>query len=108
MPRCVHPDHNALTRGDFHKEVARIMATLEELQSKIDELTAAEAAREARDVAQDAVTAQQIAVLQQMIADLQAQSGLTPAQQAAIDSSVTKVQAVIDSLNAADPTPPTV
>jgi capsule polysaccharide export protein KpsE/RkpR len=88
-----------------------IMATLKELQDKIDTLTSAEADREARDVAQDAVTQQQIAVLQQTVTDLQNQitnGTLSPENQAIVDASIVKIQATIDSLNAADPTAPIV
>jgi len=94
-----------------NKQGDLIMATLQDLQTKIDALTQAEAEREARDVAQDAVTTQQIAVLQQTVTDLQnsiASGSLSPANQAIVDSAVAKVQATIDSLNAADPTAPVI
>lgn len=88
-----------------------IMATLKELQTKIDELTQAGVDREARDVVQDGVTQQQIALLQTTIDELRAiinAGGLTPENQAIVDASIVKVQATIDSLNAADPTAPIV
>ena len=87
------------------------MATIQELKDKVDTLEAAEAAREARDVAQDAATTAQIAMLQQSIADLNAiiaSGGLSPENQALLDSMATKLDAVVASLNAADPTPPVV
>lgn len=80
-----------------------IMASLAQLQAKIDELTQAGIDREARDVAQDAVTQQQIALLQTTITALQEQI----ANGVAIpDTIVASIQATIDSLNAADPTAP--
>jgi len=88
-----------------------IMATLVELQAKVDELVAVEQAREARDVAQDAVTAQQIALLQTTVDELRAviaAGGLSAADQAIVDASVGKLDATIASLNAADPTAPVV
>lgn len=82
-----------------------IMASVAQLQQKIDELTQAEQAREARDIAQDAVTQQQIALLQQTITDLRAviEAGATIP-----DTIINSIQATIDSLNAADPTAPVV
>jgi hypothetical protein len=88
-----------------------IMASIAELQAKVDALVQAEADREARDVAQDAATTAQIAMLQQSIADLNAiiaSGGLSPENQALLDSMATKLDAVVASLNAADPTPPVV
>ncbi len=88
-----------------------IMASLAELAAKVDELTQVEQAREARDIAQDAVTAQQIALLQTTIDELRAiiaAGGLSAENQAIVDASAAKIQATIDSLNAADPTPPVV
>jgi hypothetical protein len=88
-----------------------IMSSIKELQTKVDELTAAEADREARDVAQDAVTQQQITLLQTTIDELRAiieGGALSPENQAIVDASVVKLQATIDSLNAADPTAPVV
>jgi len=87
----------------------RIMASLVELQAKVDELVAVEQAREARDIVQDEVTAGQIATLQTTVDELRAiieGGALSPENQAIIDSSIAKVQATIDSLNAADPTAP--
>ena len=95
-------------QGGFIMAVSK---EVKELQEKIDTLTQAEADREARDVAQDAVTTQQIALLQQTITDLQnqiANGTLSPDDAAAVTASIAKVQATIDSLNAADPTPPVV
>ena len=93
------------------KQGAFIMATVQELQAKVNDLVASAAAREARDVAQDAVTAAQIKSLQDQVTALQAlgsTAGLTPEQQAAVDAMIASVQAVITSLDAADPTPPAV
>lgn len=90
---------------------AKIMATLAQLQTKVDELTQAGADREARDVAQDAVTTAQIALLQTTINELRAiieGGALSIENQAIVDAAVVKVQATIDSLNAADPTAPVV
>ena len=87
------------------------MATVQELQTKVDQLIASEAAREARDVAQDQVTAAQIAALQGQLNALQAvvaAGGLSPADQAAIDAITANITAVITSLDAADPTLPAV
>ena len=87
------------------------MATLKDLQEKIDTLEAAETEREARDVAQDAATTAQIAALQTSIDELKAiiaGGGLSPENQAIVDASVTRLDAVVTSLNAADPTPPVV
>lgn len=87
------------------------MATVAELEGKVNQLLAAAAAREARDVAQDAVTAAQIQALNDQLAALQAvvaAGGLSPADQAAIDAIVQNVTAVITSLDAADPTAPVV
>lgn len=88
-----------------------IMASLLDLQAKVDELIQAGVEREARDIAQDAVTQQQIALLQITIDELRAiivGGGLSPENQAIVDASILKVQATIDSLNAADPTAPIV
>lgn len=93
------------------KEFAHMALNMTQLQEKLTALEAAEAAREARDVAQDIVTAQNIAALNAAVAALQAiiDAGSTnPADQAAIDAAVTRVEAVIASLDAADPTPPVV
>lgn len=87
------------------------MTSIQDLSAKVDALEAAEAAREARDVAQDAVTAAQITTLQASIDALNAiiaSGGLSPENQALIEGISTKVDAVITSLNAADPTPPAV
>jgi peptidoglycan hydrolase CwlO-like protein len=95
-------------QGDL---IMAISKEVKELQDKIDTLTQAEADREARDVQQDAVTQQQIALLTQTITDLQnqiANGTLSPDDAAAVNASIAKVQATIDSLNAADPTPPVV
>ena len=82
-----------------------IMASLVQLQEKIDALTEASRLREARDIAQDAVTQQQIALLQATIVALQEQI----ANGVAIPETViAQIQATIDSLNAADPTAPVV
>jgi hypothetical protein len=62
-------------------------------------------------VAQDAVTTAQIAALQASIDSLNAiiaSGGLSPENQATIDGISAKLDAVITSLNAADPTPPAV
>jgi hypothetical protein len=82
-----------------------IMANVADLQVKIDELTQAEAAREQRDILQDGVTQQQVSLLTQTVTDLQTQiaNGVQIP-----DSIITSIQATIDSLNAADPTPPVV
>jgi hypothetical protein len=88
-----------------------IMASIQELQTKVDALMASEKAREERDLAQDAVTAAQIASLQSQLAALQTISttgGLSAADQAAVDAIMANVTAVIASLDAADPTPPAV
>ena len=87
------------------------MATIDELKATVATLTQAAADREARDIAQDSVTAEQVAALQTTITELQAiiaAGGLTPEQQASLDGMSTDLQAVIVSLNAADPTPPVV
>ncbi len=87
------------------------MASLKDLQDKVDALEASEAAREARDVAQDAVTGQQITALNASIDELKAviaAGGMSPENQAIIDASVTRIGAVVTSLDAADPTPPAV
>lgn len=83
--------------------------TIASLTQKIEELKTAEQAREARDIAQDAVTAAQITALQTTIDELRAiigSGGLSPADQAALNTAAITVQATIDSLNAADPTAP--
>ena len=96
---------NVITFYTLNKQGEIIMATLAQLQTKIDELTQAGVEREARDVAQDAVTIQQIALLQATIVQLQEQI----ANGVAIpDSVIASLQATIDSLNAADPTAPIV
>ncbi len=87
------------------------MANVQELQVKVDQLMASEAAREARDVAQDAVTTAQIVSLQGQVDALTAlgqSGGLSAADQAAVDAIMANVTAVIASLDAADPTPPAV
>ncbi len=86
---------------------------MEDLQAKIDNLEASEAAREARDVAQDAVTQQQIVALHASIDELKAiiaagGGGLSQADQAILDASITRISAVVTSLDAQDPTPPVV
>ena len=81
------------------------------LEAKITALEAAESSREARDVAQDAVTAQNIKVLSDQVAALQAiiDAGSTdPTVQAKLDSISDRLDAVIASLDAADPTAPVV
>jgi phosphoribosylformylglycinamidine (FGAM) synthase-like amidotransferase family enzyme len=93
------------------KQGDKLMASMTELQTKVDELVAASAAREARDVAQDSVTAAQIQNLNDQLNALQAvvaAGGLSATDQAAIDAIAANVTAVIASLNAADPTLPVV
>lgn len=95
----------------LEKQGAIIMSIAQDLQAKVDALTAAEIAREARDVAQDAVTAAQITSLQTQMAALQAvvaTGTLSPEETASIQASIANIDAVINSLNAADPTPPAV
>lgn len=85
--------------------------TIQSLRDEVTALKAADEAREARDIAQDTVTAQNIALLNDRIAALEAQiatGGLTPEMQALLESSVTDLRAIRTSLDAADPTPPTV
>jgi hypothetical protein len=87
----------------------KLMNDFTALEQKVTDLEASEAAREARDVEQDKVTAAQIATLTQSVKDLQAiiDAGTTnPLDQAKIDAVVARVTTVINSLNAADPTPP--
>jgi dethiobiotin synthetase len=87
------------------------MATIDELKAQVATLKQAETDREARDAAQDAVTAAQVAALNTTIAELQAiiaAGGLTPQQQADLDGMAVDIKAVVDSLNAADPTPPAI
>ena len=86
------------------------MGQIQDLQEKISELMTAEAAREARDVAQDVVTTAQIEALTAQVASLQTvpTSGLSPEDVAALSSAIDNINAVIASLNAADPTPPVV
>ena len=100
---------SVLNHKSITKFGGRIMASLVSLQAKIDELAAAQAEREARDIVQDEVTAGQIATLQTTVDELRAiieGGALSPENQVIIDSSIAKVQATIDSLNAADPTAP--
>ncbi len=99
--------------GYLINQGVRIMASVKDLQDKVDALEASEAAREARDVAQDAVTASQITALQTSIDELKAiiaagGGGLSAADQAILDASVTRISAVVTSLDSADPTPPVV
>ncbi len=87
------------------------MPTIKELQLKIDELERSAADRELRDVAQDIATQGQIVTLQTTIDELRiiiGAGGLSPEDQAAVNASAVKVQAVIDSLSVADvpPIPP--
>lgn len=93
------------TQGDQN------MANTTALEAKVQELKEAADAREARDVLQEQATDAQIQALKDSVAALQAiiDAGSTdPAVQAKIDEAVTKMEAVIVSLNAADPTPPVV
>lgn len=93
----------------IHKKEDKIMASIKELQDKVDELVEVEKKREERDIAQDQVTKDQVALLQKTIEELQAVivgGGLSPENQAIVDASVGKLQGTIDSLNAADPTSP--
>jgi uncharacterized coiled-coil protein SlyX len=95
------------------KQGAKLMASMKDLETEIAKLEASEQAREQRDLAQDAVTAQQITALNAAVAALQAiidagGGGLSAADQAILDASVTKIEAVVTSLDAADPTPPVV
>lgn len=78
------------------------------LRAKLTALEQARSDREARDVADEAATDSQIALQTQKIADLEAliaAGGLTPEQVTALNSISDGMQAVVDSLNAADPTP---
>ena len=89
------------------------MASIQDLQNKVATLEASASAREARDIAQDAVTAEQIKALNTAVAALQAiidagGGGLSAADQAILDASVTKIEAVVTSLDAADPTLPVI
>jgi septal ring factor EnvC (AmiA/AmiB activator) len=87
----------------------QIMSIVTDLEAKVDALEAAEAAREARDVAQDAVTAEQITVLQASVDELKAiiaAGTLSAEDKASAERSAAKIDAVITSLNAADPTSP--
>jgi hypothetical protein len=89
-----------------------IMAeTIASLTQKVTDLKTASDARELRDIAQDAVTTEQIRVLTEQITALQAiiaAGGISPENQALLDTAVANISSVIDSLNAADPTPPVV
>lgn len=90
-----------LTQGET------IMANEAALEAKITQLEVSSAAREARDVAQDAVTAQNITALTTTVAELRAiiEAGNNdPIPQSALD----RIDAVIVSLEAADPTAPVV
>lgn len=81
-----------------------LMADQKDLDSKVDELTVAQQAEAKRQQDQDAATEQQILVLQQAVTDLQAQVAAgTPIDTA---PTIAKIQSVIDSLNAEQPTPP--
>ena len=84
------------------------MATLADLKTAVDALTASQAAEAARQTAQDAATAAQLTALQATIDALKAVTGLTPEQQAVLDSSVSIIQSVTTSLDAEQPTPPAV
>ena len=87
------------------------MSTITDLQAEVSKLKTAAADREARDVAQDTATAAQVAALNTTIEELKAlvaAGGITPEQQAALDGMSTDIQAVVTSLNAADPTPPVI
>jgi septal ring factor EnvC (AmiA/AmiB activator) len=87
----------------------QIMSIVTDLEAKVDALEAADAAREARDVAQDAVTAEQITVLQASVDELKAiiaAGTLSAEDKASAERSAAKIDAVITSLNAADPTSP--
>ena len=95
----------------LRKQGGVIMASLVELAAKVDELTKVQTAREERDVLQDGVTQEQITLLQATIKELRAiieGGGLSAENQAIVDSAAGKIQATIDSLNAADPTGPVV
>lgn len=97
--------HQLITQG------VTIMASMKDLQDKIDALEVAESAREARDKAQDEVTAAQIAALNVTLEELKAiiaGGSLNTENQAILDRSVTRLDAVVTSLDAADPTPPVV
>ena len=91
---------------ELTKQGVTIMSTLTDLQAQVAALTAAQAAEAKRQTDQDAATAAQIVTLQATIDALNAAGGLTPANQAILDSAVTGIQSVIDSLNAEQPTPP--
>jgi Tfp pilus assembly protein PilW len=93
------------------KEVQHMSEEVTSLVAKIEALTVAAEAREQRDIAQDAITQTQIQTLQTTIDELRIIIGsgaLSPADQAALNSAAVKVQATIDSLNAADIIPPVV
>lgn len=90
----------------IHTQGVQIMSTLSDLQNQVAVLQKAQADEAARQTAQDAATAAQIVALQATIDALNAAGGLTPANQAILDSAVTGIQSVIDSLNAEQPTPP--
>jgi hypothetical protein len=84
---------------------------IDDLKAKVATLKQAEADRETRDEAEEAATAAQIALLEQQIVDLKAiidAGGLTAQQQADLADVSAAIQATVDSLNAADPTPPVV
>ncbi len=118
MPRRVITDRDMLivllkAVSYLINQGVRMANKMEDLQAKLDNLEAAEAAREARDVAQDAVTGAQMAALQTSIDELKAiiaagGGGLSAADQAILDASITRISAVVTSLDAADPTPPVV
>ena len=91
--------------------MASTQEIIDGLKAQVASLKQADTDREARDEAEETANAAQVALLQQQIVDLQsiiAAGGLSPQQVTDLGDVSAEIQATIDSLNAADPTPPVV
>jgi hypothetical protein len=113
--QCIYQYRMNKTLFLIKRRVIIMAETIASLTQKVADLKIASDARELRDVAQDAVTTAQIATLQSSITALQAtidalnaSGGMSAENQALLDGAVVSINSVIDSLNAADPTPPVV